>query len=227
MTTEVETGGRSAARWPARLAGWARLALGLGWVVLLVLTVGLGERESSLADLEDAVRAGEVHEVVISQEPGPGWGATVELHWQDGLRRYSATVVEKRQRQRPTVESRLYRIDPGVTVIRHESYREGVTSSLLGQRPTGGAATALLALWLSTLLLLVVSPPPWRATRWAWFWLMWLPAPLGQLAYLLLSGPTPFLPTPLAERRLTGGRAFLLAIGLGLAANVVIKAVGG
>lgn len=61
--------------------------------------------------------------------------------------------------------------------------------------------------------LLIAGPQPWRATRWAWFWLL-LP-PVGSVAFLLLSGPTPGLPSPRnPRRRLTGGGgvAFLLSL---------------
>lgn len=229
--------------WVARLTGWARLALGLGWVALLVLTVGIGEQDSSLADLEAAVSAGDVDEVVVSYDHtrSVSGGTFVDLHWRQGLARYSASVVELRPRApapepewlegadvvRGEVENRLHPIHGELTIRGEDSSRAGLTTSMLGVHAQGAGATALLALWLSTLLLLVTSPEPWRATRWAWFWLMWLPAPLGQLAYLLLSGPTPLLPTPRVETRLTGGRGLLLAIGLGIAANVVIRAVGG
>ena len=228
---------------PALLSVWARLALGLGWVALLVLTFGVGERESSLAELEDAVRAGEVSDIVVSgglSARGRGM-ATVEVHWREGITRYSATVIEARPRRSAPppqrldgadvvagdVEDRLARLQPGLTFHREDYDPPGVSTSLMGEPVHDGAAMALLGLWGSTLLLLVLSPQPWRATRWAWFWLMWVPVPLGQLAYLLLSGPAPGTSPPRDGKRLTGGQGFLLAVAAGLAANLLIPVLRG
>lgn len=68
-----------------------------------------------------------------------------------------------------------------------------------------------LLVYLGTLGLLISGPQPWRATRWAWFWLFL--NPIGTPLFLLLSGPTPLVPAPRRiERRLTGGWAFLLSL---------------
>jgi hypothetical protein len=73
----------------------------------------------------------------------------------------------------------------------------------------GVLALAAFGLFLAWLAFLVGGPQPWRATRWAWFWLGF--PPVGVLAHLLLSGPTPGLPAPRRpDRRLTGGWAFLI-----------------
>jgi hypothetical protein len=77
---------------------------------------------------------------------------------------------------------------------------------------------------LSAFVLLVVGPQPWRATRWAWFWLLWTAPPLGILAFLLLGGSTRLWPPARAEARLTGGWAFLLTILLGMALSAVTDA---
>ena len=66
------------------------------------------------------------------------------------------------------------------------------------------------------LVLLVQGPWPWRATRWAWFWL--ISNPLTLLAFLLLSGPTPGVRAPRdAGRRLGGGWAFVISSVCGTA----------
>jgi hypothetical protein len=68
-------------------------------------------------------------------------------------------------------------------------------------------------LFLAGFPLLMIGPHPWRATRWAWFWLL-LP-PVGNVVFLLLSGPTPGVPRPRnPRRRLTGGWAFWLSLPL-------------
>jgi hypothetical protein len=79
--------------------------------------------------------------------------------------------------------------------------------------PTGVVAAALL-LTLCGVGLLVAGPEPWRATRWAWFWLV-LTSPFVSVLFLLLSGPTVAVPGPRnPRRRLTGGWAFLLSLPL-------------
>jgi hypothetical protein len=110
------------------------------------------------------------------------------------------------------VRSHLSELQPG---LRFESSGDPSSeTTFLGWRLPGWMGWPVLAWWLGCLALLVVGPRPWRATRWAWFWL--LPLPFGPLAFLLLGGPTPGLPRPADEnRRLTGGWAFLLAILLG------------
>ncbi len=158
------------------------------------------------------------------------------MHWQRGLGQYAATVVEARPLRAAVnidkeavgdVETRLLRLRPDLT-IRHEDFSPPSSSaSLMGRPVYDGAAIALGGLWVSTLLLMIALPRPWRATQWAWFWLMWLPAPLGQLAYLLLSGPVPGTSPPRDGKRLTGGSGLLLAIALGFAVNVMIAVVSG
>ena len=72
-----------------------------------------------------------------------------------------------------------------------------------------------LAVWILTLLLLVGGPAPWRANRWAWFWFFWFAPPFGQLAYLLVGGPTGLLPPRADAPRLRGGWGFILALVTG------------
>lgn len=107
--------------------------------------------------------------------------------------------------------NQLLRTDPGLRVL-HDNAADSV-SPLLGWRGPNWLGAAAAILFLISFMLLVSGPQPWRATRWAWFWLL-LP-PIGSIAFLLLSGPTPLLPRPKdPARRLTGGWAFLLAIPL-------------
>ena len=55
---------------------------------------------------------------------------------------------------------------------------------------------------------------PWRATKWAWIWLILLSGPLGSVAYLLLGGPLGLWRARDLSRRLTGGWAFRIAMVL-------------
>jgi uncharacterized membrane protein HdeD (DUF308 family) len=83
--------------------------------------------------------------------------------------------------------------------------------------PAGHASSLLamlaipLGLWW--LILLTAGPQPWRATRWAWFWLSG--SVVGAIAFVLLSGPLPRVRGPRRpERRLTGGWALLIGVVL-------------
>jgi hypothetical protein len=83
--------------------------------------------------------------------------------------------------------------------------------------PAGHASSllALLAIPLGLwwLILLTAGPQPWRATRWAWFWLSG--SVVGAIAFVLLSGPLPRVRGPRRpERRLTGGWALLIGVVL-------------
>lgn len=63
------------------------------------------------------------------------------------------------------------------------------------------------------------GPAPWRATSWAWIWLILGGGPLGSIAYLLLGGPLGLWRPRDVNRRLTGGWAFLIALVLGGGSN--------
>jgi len=64
---------------------------------------------------------------------------------------------------------------------------------------------------IGTLMVLVSGPQPWRATRWAWFWI--IPTVIGPPLFLILAGATPPLRSPREQhRKLTGGWAFLVAL---------------
>lgn len=209
----------------------ARLVLLLGCLVLAAAAWVSGERQSDFRDLEHAVAAGEVTEVRI----GGGLGesahgfATVEVHWRSGLVGHMTQVIEARPRsQAPApgqrddgvsavlgqdVGTRLLARQPGLRIERVGFNHLPV--SVAGWYLPGWTIWVALALFLGTLVSMVSWLRPWRATRWAWFWLVLLAAPVGIPAYALLSGPTPLVPAPRdAARRLTGGWAFLLALVL-------------
>lgn len=211
-------------------SGWRRmrLALLLGWIVLLGAGVFVGERPSSLDQLEGDVASGRVHEVRVlgGMKPGSTGFSTVEVHWRSGLFGYTATVIQAQPRGRAPAAIRhgstpvlsqevgalLSADQPGLRVIR-DGELGGGDASFYGWRFPSWVGWSSLVLGLTSFVLLVTGPQPWRATRWAWFWLMGAFPPLGVLAFLLLSGPTPLLPAPRSTaRRLTGGWAFLLAV---------------
>ena len=69
-----------------------------------------------------------------------------------------------------------------------------------------------LATWFGTVLLAGAGPQPWRATQWAWIWLILFGGPLGSVAFLLLGGPLGLWRPRDLSRRLTGGWAFLIGL---------------
>ena len=209
---------------PARAStGWdrARWSLLGVWAVLLVLAVVVGERTSSFGDLQRAVDAGRVDAVTVAGglEPGAEGFATQQVVWRDGWYRRSAEVRQESPGAEAVwssstslpvlaqdVGALLRGTDPSLRVERADPSTS--SSEVLGWRVPGWMGLVALAAAAAGLGLVISNPHPWRATRWAWFWVSW--TPVGGLAFLLLSGPTPLLPAPRSSRRLTGGWAFLL-----------------
>ena len=207
---------------------WIRLSLCVGWLLVLLAVPVVGERTASWDDVRGLVKSGQVDSVRVSKElPASASGfSTVEVHWRRGLLRYETEVIQVRgdgedpaDADVPSDSGRVVVRTPpsdqlaglraGLVVTRDQ--RNGHGSDLLDWKMPNVLGVPAAALALAALGLLVAGPQPWRATRWAWFWLL-LP-PVGSIAFLLLSGPTPFVPGPRRpSRRLTGGRAFLLSL---------------
>ncbi|WP_309647694.1 hypothetical protein [Nocardioides sp.] len=229
----------------ARACRWVLIVC---WVALTFVALLAGEREATLSDLEDAVASGEVQEVRVAGglATGERGRASAQVRWDQGLVTYTTALVEERPRpsgpsgasgasgasgpsgaQRgddpvvADVEARLRALQPELRVAR--TGWTGGGASVLGWGLPAWAGLLHLGVLLGTLFSLTGSPQPWRATRWAWFWLLVLVPPIGVPAYLLLAGPTPPVPAPsLTRRRTTGGGGFLLGIvgSLGLAVLV-------
>lgn len=209
---------------------WDRIRWGLliCWLVAIGATVLAGERTSSWVQVRTLVVAGEVNAVhVVGELPDRGTGyGLVEVHWRQGPMRYRTQVMQVVGGGRPGREaaredatavlherpsSRLTELQPGLLVTQDQD--RSASGRLLGWVVPSwlGSFTALL--FFAGLAVLIAGPLPWRATRWAWFWLQ-VP-PIGGIVFLLASGPTPgvFRPGP-RRRRLTGGWAFLLSVPL-------------
>lgn len=210
-----------------RLVAWA---LVLGWLVTVVAVVATTERSRSLGDLESAISSGDVGVVGVSGELGPGATgySTVELHWSNHGLRYVSEVRQVRGSTqtgggsarvvRGDLTSYLTGLDPSLRIEQapHTIQVSGLHFDALGWNVAGWLLWPLLALLAMTLRLVAVSPEPWRATRWAWGWIVFGLGPLGCLAYLLAGGPTGALRRPAGRGRgLTGGWAFLLVLVLG------------
>ncbi len=203
------------------LLRWALVVAAAGMLVVAVLT---GDRRAGLGELEDALRSGAVESVTVvgGLPPGSVGSGVQEVLWQDGLLTRRSPVWQSSDGTAPPagegppvvtpdVGHSLHAAHPGREVRREE--HQGAWSEVVGFRLSGAAATGALVVLLGALTCLVVGPPPWRATRWAWFWLLLTPP--GLLAFLLLGGPGPLTGPHPGARRLTGGRALLLALLLG------------
>jgi len=175
------------------------------------------------------VAAGRVHAVrLVGDLPaGVSGSSLVELHWRD---RSISRVGQVRQivsdgpvppgsssGERVVVGdlvAALSSAHPGLAVTSGAgAFSTGLRGTVLGWQVPGWIVLAHALAWLVTLAFLINGPEPWRATRWAWFWIIANPlGAIGALAFLLLSGPTPLLPAARpGGRRLHGGWAFLLA----------------
>ncbi len=214
-TTEVLA--RTTQRWN-RLR-WALLVL---WIAAVVGASSTYARQASIEDLYAAVSAGQVDSVTVTgglPEGATGY-AVQEVRWRDGWtpRMTRLFVVSPgegssdgdAERTTDDVAAELARRDGDLRITR-ASGPEGLH---LDWPVPGWLSVLAFVLWAMSLGLLINGPQPWRATRWAWFWL--LTPPLGPVLFLALSGPTPGLPAPKrVTRRLTGGWAFLIGLVIG------------
>ena len=171
------------------LSPWDRYRLGLlaAWSLLLLLAVVLGHRETPLADLEAAVAEGRVESVVVLGQAGTGGTfSTQEVRWTDGLVRRTtrATVGPASSAGVAGVDTRgedvgvlLSRADPDLEVRRSLHGQGAPWAEVLGWQVPGWLALTALLAFLSQVAMLINGPQPWRATRWAWFWIRRCPSP--------------------------------------------------
>lgn len=211
---------------PARLdrvVAWVLLA---GVVLMYVSAALVGERETYLADLRAAIATGEVTEVRMSEglAEGDRGYVGVRIAWQQHGISYSTTVTQAsgerqaRQARRGSttpvvvgdVAEFLATDGRQVRVAGTTEHPSGTSTEVLGLTVPGRFFVAQLVIACATLLL-IGAREPWRATRWAWAWLVLL-TPVGVPAFLLLGGTTGLLRPRVPQRRLTGGWALLLAL---------------
>lgn len=211
-----------------RVIGWGLVGC---WIALSAAVLLLGESQSSFVQLRQDVASGSVTEVRVTEglRPSSKGYALVEVHWRKGMFGYTTQVVEAEPRTRgsqqsrqpgvtarirPSTAERLQDANPTVSVT--EVGHSRLDGELFDRLIPGWLVLPTLLLWLSTITYLVTSPRPWRATKWAWFWLLGILPPLGALAFLAFGGPTRLLAPPApGSRRLTGGWAFLISLVLG------------
>lgn len=202
---------------------WTSLLL---WLLVLAAAVTLGSRITPLSDLEFDVNAGDVTSVAITpgMPPGAEGVAMQSVFWRSGFLNHRADVVMVTPGQ--GASEATFDEDVAVRDGHDIAERLGVEhpSLLITQVPERLSSAQVFGfdvpLWLlgfalpgivGTLMVLVSGPQPWRATRWAWFWI--LSTGIGPPLFLILAGPTPPLPPPRERhRRLTGGWALLVTV---------------
>jgi hypothetical protein len=205
------------------------------WLGLLVGALLLGHRAATFNDLKTVIALDHVNDVQVAgglagRETGHD---VVEVQWRQGFLRFVTQVVQERPTgaagrsvrdddeisavlDQPVAEA-LHDIDPDVEVTSWHGTSGGWT--VLGWDTPGWVDVVLAVAVLAMGWLLTTGPPPRRATRWGWFWLMVLLPVAGFLGYLLLSGVLSRRPPPFTGRpALTGRKAFLLGVLLALLA---------
>ena len=216
------------ARRPVAL--WLRWALIGWWFLSAAAVLVVGERPSSLPALLAAVDAGQVSEVQVVGALPPGAEGSViqDVRWrQNGLVRNAEVhhtspgyTLDQGVYAKTTtsigVATVVHQHSPDVRVQVSSMPSSSMTSEFWGWRVPAWLGGFVLAGVLCSLLVLGAGPEPWRATRWAWAWAVLLAAPVGTLAFAMLSGPTPLVPSPRnSSRRLTGGWAFIIMLVVG------------
>jgi hypothetical protein len=134
------------------------------------------------------VAAGRVHTVRLAGDLSAGESgfSLVEMHWHDRLfdRVSQVQQVSSDDVSSPNsgdsdrvvvgdLASHLSNVHPGLRVIREPDAVHHSVSSDIAMRWRVPAWIALINLlaWLTTLSVVINGPEPWRATRWAWFWI--------------------------------------------------------
>lgn len=213
----------------------------IAWVLLLVYAVSavgiilLGERKVDFDSFETSIASGDIDQVEVTGAMGPdGRGySTPEFRWSDHGLHYVAlarqtigsgsggSVDGDTGRVRGDVITYLHRIDPSLRVESGPYRYSSFSTTAFGWQVGNWLAGMLLVLVLGTLGLLSRARDPWRATTWAWFWLVVMLPGFGAVAYLVAGGPTGLVRRPEAgSRPLTGGWSFLLALVLVNALNL-------
>jgi len=194
---------------PSRLAVMVRVVAAL--VVVAVFGHWLSQPvERSLGDLLRGLEAGEVTRVVLGppMEEGVNGAFSQRVEWEvpgrDGYATYEVSTVPGQRVDEDTVIMQAVADSPGAVVL------ERRVSSWPG--PSGIQWNPFAIVHLMMLFVLIGGPQPRGATKWAWFWLSFLP--LGWAAFLLLEPVLvwrrrEFYPP---ERRFTGGWAWITAV---------------
>ncbi|WP_147918071.1 hypothetical protein [Ruania zhangjianzhongii] len=217
-----------------------RVALVLAWLVIAG-NAATGAREASLGDLQRDLVEGRVTAIeVVRAGPDAEGQGRFPVRWDAGLFD-SFTLYEYDPSagvdEAAPLLAQARTAGVPVRVVPVDQYRNEATVT-----PEGWVVAALgpwvmpvgLLVIVASMIMLITSPRPWFATKWAWFWLVWAIPPLW-VAFLALE-PRPLRlsaqlaaarlrPRPLlgaGDRRLTGGWALVIA----WVASAILAATG-
>lgn len=211
----------------SRVALVVRVLIAVG-LILGLASVASQPLQRTVNDLFIALQEGRVDSIRIERPTGvaediSAGSASLRVEWSGTGRPAHATYQWSFSDDAATDEGELI-LDEGELIL-DEAAAAGVQVREIATDPFGFsgtsgviwhpvAAVGMLAAF-AVLILLIASPQPRLATKWAWFWLGCAITPLW-LAFVVLE-PLPLWanqPQPLIRNRLTGGWAFLLGIVL-------------
>lgn len=190
------------------------------WACLVImflcfpLVAWLGAKESSFAELEQAIYEGRVTEVTTF---AMFEDSALTVVWQEGGIRHFTFGYELKHSVYPlpskhptTVVDYLRQHYPDVSISPGDPVPH---SASVGSWYVPIWVLGLLVLpWVGSMFVLNRMLYTWRGTRMAWVWLI-LIMPFGSLLFLALSGPTPGIPHPRKPHARIGGfLGFFLAI---------------
>ncbi len=208
-------------------------------LLALLIAVPLGlpyfvPQEATLSQLKNAAVVRPFDGVEFSQrgfseqlppsKPPAHQARNVQLHFTEGHKSFYVEVVNAPEGLRVEPGERYgHQVIRGdLRVWAEENLHVSATPSTKSFSPTwtvggrnvpGWIAGLAISSMISVLYLIMAGPYPWRATRWAWFWLV--TTPVGLVAFLVLSGRFPLIALPKwPQRRLIGIWAFLLSFPL-------------
>ncbi|RMB61780.1 hypothetical protein EAX62_03945 [Tessaracoccus antarcticus] len=197
------------------------------WIFVMAVAVTIGSRTGQLSDLESDLKAGGVTSVMVTPglPPGAEGVTTQSVFWRSGVLNHRADVlmITPGDESLASPSSGDMAVRWGYDIAQHITDEDSaVLITRIPQRSSYGVVYGFeVPMWLlvfalagavGTFTVLVSGPQPWRATRWAWLWII-ISAGIGPPLFLILAGPTPPLRSPREQhRRLTGGWAFVVAL---------------
>lgn len=219
------------------------MALGSGFTWLT------GAREAPYEQLQWGLSQGDVTQVTVSRElptSVDSGSAHVSVFWEESGRSYVTEVRQKLGNRGPddvtsSADGQLPEVVGSVTEgLRTAAGTHAASVEWKAADRTTRVGKTIMGVvqqyhvgplftfgWIVALIMLVAGPEPRRATRWAWWWILYFGNIPGALAFLVLGEPRePEPPEGVQDRlpgeshpgattqetRLTGGKSFLLSV---------------
>lgn len=225
-----------------RVSAAVLLLLGVAWCGALVGLVFDSDRHSNLGTLEEAIAAGDVDTVGVVDDLGEGARgfATPELHWSRGGLNYYTDVTQRSGTGRRNgqfgfdsnqtspagsreatglivgdVATYLRKHNAALRVVPADRVDTSVVIKVAGWRVTGRLLFLYVALLVLTASVISVGREPRQATRWAWFWLIFLLGPVTAPFYCFREARNLGERHAVNPTRLTGGWSLLLCLAVG------------